>query len=302
MSRVVLGLDIGGSRSRGRLCEGGRVVFEAEAGSGNASAVGDERAEREVAALVERLRDGCGGSLELAAVCAGVAGADAAAARSLAAGWLRRALPGVPVRVVHDARLVLAAAGLDEGIALVAGTGSIAWGWAGGGSGGLPADNEARAGGWGHLLGDEGSGYWVVREGIRQVLADHDRGRARSPLAAALLGATGSADPIELLHHFHERRSPSSWAGHASVVLAAAPDLAERAGRELAGLVVTVAGRIGAIRAAVVVAGGMVLNESAVEAALRRELRRQLPSLEVVRLSEPPVAGAVRLAEQMLPR
>ena len=58
---------------------------------------------------------------------------------------------------------ILAAAGLDEGIALIAGTGSVAWGRD-------RTGRSARAGGWGYLLGDEGSGYAVVRETVRHAL------------------------------------------------------------------------------------------------------------------------------------
>lgn len=51
---------------------------------------------------------------------------------------------------MHDTQLLLAAAGRDEGVALISGTGSVAWGRRRDGV-------HARAGGWGYLHGDEGS-------------------------------------------------------------------------------------------------------------------------------------------------
>jgi N-acetylglucosamine kinase-like BadF-type ATPase len=69
-------------------------------------------------------------------------------------------VPGARVRVVHDAHLVLAAGGLDTGVALIAGTGSVAWG-------ACPDGPDARAGGWGYLLGDEGSATALFREDTR---------------------------------------------------------------------------------------------------------------------------------------
>jgi glucosamine kinase len=63
--------------------------------------------------------------------------------------------------VVDDVSLVLPAAGLTDGIAVISGTGSIAVGaWQG---------RTALVGGWGYLLGDEGSGYWIVRSAIREL-------------------------------------------------------------------------------------------------------------------------------------
>lgn len=283
----MVGLDVGGSHSRGLLCEGGRILAEAEAGAANAAAVGHEPAERELRDLLGRL---CPASRRdaVVAVCAGVAGADSPAAREQAEGRMRRLLPNARVLVVHDARLVLAAAGLDDGIALIAGTGSIAYGRAGG--------EEARAGGWGHLLGDEGSGYWVVREGVRRMLADDDAERPPGPIARALLDATGCRDAVELMHAFHERREPGAWAMLAGAVLAAAPEMAVAAGHELAGLAGKVAERLGLSRGVLVLAGGLLLHQAAVERSVRKELALRAPGLAVVRLAEPPVVGAVRLA------
>ena len=290
MTRLVVGLDVGGSHSRGRLCADGRVLAEAEAGAANATAVGGLRAGRELGDLLDRL--GASAALgAVTAVCAGVAGADSPAERARVQDLLRSLLPDARVLVVHDARLVLAAAGLEDGIALIGGTGSIAYGWAGG--------REARAGGWGHLLGDEGSGYWVVREGIRCALAERDRGGSSGAVAQALLDSTGCVDAVDLMHAFHERRDPGTWAQHAGAVLAAAPDLADAAGRALAGFVAMVAQRIGLFRGTVVLAGGMLLHEAALEQAVREELASQTPGLAAVRLVEPPVAGAVRLAEEL---
>ena len=69
------------------------------------------------------------------------------------------------MRIVHDTQLILAAADVQDGIALISGTGSVAWGR-------TPDGRTARAGGWGYLLGDEGSGYWVGRQAVRHALSD----------------------------------------------------------------------------------------------------------------------------------
>ena len=285
MSQVVLGLDIGGSRTRARLMRSGVVVGEAEAGSASLTAAGPERAREALAVLFGEL-----GEIAVSPVAtavAGAAGCDTAANRARLRELLAPLLPGARVEVVHDARLVLAAAGLDEGVALIAGTGSIAWGCSASGA-------EARAGGWGNLLGDDGSGYWVAREAARRALAEHDRGAAPGPPARALLAATGAGEVLELTAVLHAERAPERWAALSHAALGADPTLVDAAAAELAALALRVCGRL-RLDGPVVLAGGMLLGEAPLEAAVRRAL----PTVRVVRAERPPVAGAAALAERL---
>jgi glucosamine kinase len=287
--RLVLGLDIGGSRTRARLCEDGRVLAEATGGSASLAAAGTMQARAVLGRVVAEL-----GTPRVAAAVAGAAGCDTQAGRDRMRELLRPLLPGARIEVVHDARVVLAAAGLDAGVVLIAGTGSVAWGMA-------PSGEEARAGGWGHLLGDDGSGYWVVREAARRVLAAHDRDEEPGELARRLLEATGASDPLELTAHFHAHREPERWAALSQTVLVADPGLVEATAAPLAMQAATVAGRL-QLQGPVVLAGGMLLGEPVLEMALRRALVSALPGAEVVRAADEPVAGAVRLAERLAGR
>ncbi|HXM58065.1 MAG TPA: BadF/BadG/BcrA/BcrD ATPase family protein [Candidatus Dormibacteraeota bacterium] len=282
-SPVVLGLDIGGSRTRALLSAGGRVVGEASGGSASLTAAGADRAREVLRSVLGELDVG-----SVAAAVAGAAGCDTPVHRAAMRDLLAPLLPGARVEVVHDARLVLAAAGLDAGVVLIAGTGSVAWGLAPDGV------SEARAGGWGHLLGDDGSGYWVVREAARRALAEYDRGEPAGPLAACLLADTGAADPLELTVHFHAHRGPDEWAALSHAALSADPSLVDATASALAALATTVAGRL-RLPGPVVLAGGMLLGEERLEAALRAAL----PRTSVLRAESEPVTGAIRLAERL---
>ncbi len=281
---LVLGLDIGGSRTRARLSDGDRTVGEATGASASLAAAGPDAA----ASALEHVLAALGRPVVAAAV-AGAAGCDTPASRDRMRELLTALLPASRVEVVHDARLVLAAAGIDVGIVVIAGTGSVAYGRG-------PDGREARAGGWGHLLGDEGSGYWVVREAVRRVLRAYDRGEPGGELAVRLLRATGAADPLELTDLFHRRREPARWAALSHAAMEAEPSLVQAAAAELAGMATTVAGRLGLHRP-VVLAGGMLLGEEALGRAVERSLAGALPGADVLRSREEPVAGAVRLAE-----
>jgi glucosamine kinase len=282
--RLLLGLDIGGSQTRARLVEGGSILAEVEGRGANPAALTTAVVEGRIGELLGRL-----GAVRPAACCAGAAGAEVPVARSQLAAVLARLLPGTRVEVVHDARLVLAAAGLEHGVALIAGTGSVAYGRD-------SLGREARAGGWGWLLGDDGSGAWIVREAAREIARRADAGEPPGPLGDSLLAAAGSAGAVELTGRLHRLREPRRWAALSGSVFAAARTdpaaaaLVTRAGAALAALVGTVRDRIDG-EGAVVLAGGLLLNQPLLEAAVRERLNGRL-----IRLEEPPVAGAVRLA------
>ena len=285
---AVLGLDIGGSTTRAVRAEDGRCVAESRAGSANIRSVGIDEAGRQLDAVLTGLRTD-----DIAAVCAGAAGGDSAPARAALGELLAKRLPGAAVEVVHDARLILAAADLDAGIAVIAGTGSAGWGV-------TPDGREARAGGFGYLLGDEGSGYWTAREAVRHVLHRADTGAAPDALGAALLATCGAATPVDLFDLFYARPERGFWAGHAGVVarLAGTDSVAAailgRAADAIACLATTVGKRLGSA-GPVVLGGGFAVHEPALRAAVADRLAAAgITDVRVI--PRDPVAGAVRLA------
>src|SRR5580693_7210800 len=208
MTRV-LGLDIGASTTRAQLVVDDSVVAEARAASASMSAAGV---------------------------------ITAPGTREFITARLAPLTTSGRVVVVDDASLVLPAAGLTDGIAVICGTGSMGTGcWHG---------RSAWAGGWGYLLGDEGSGYWIVRSAVRELLARADRSADAGPLGPCLLACAGAPDLTALRGEFYRQPQPSHWARHAPAVLdcpdPAAARIAEAAAQALAGLAAQVAERLGA--------------------------------------------------------
>jgi N-acetylglucosamine kinase-like BadF-type ATPase len=222
--------------------------------------------------------------------CAGSAGAEVPAGRLRLESLLKKLLPGSRISVVHDARLVLSAAQADEGIALISGTGSVAYGRTSGG-------REARVGGWGWLIGDGGSGAWFAREAAREVMQRADSGRPLGELGSRLLASCRAGDTVELLGKLNGLHESMEWAALADVVFeaadldAGAQNLVLRGASALGDLARSVRTSL-RIDGPVVLAGGLLLNQPKLECAVREELGPLC-----VRLVEPPVAGAVRLAE-----
>lgn len=301
----MIGLDIGGTSTRGLRAEGPadapgpllRVLAEATAGSANTQNVDPDTARTRLRRVLGEI----GGRTPTpgAVVVIGAGGVDTDDdARRLRELVLEAAPELAPARivVVHDTRLLLAAQGLDAGIAVVAGTGSVAWGRSEDG-------REARRGGWGHLLGDEGSGWWLGREAVRRCLSRADAGLPADALDAAVLAERGLDERRELIAAFHGAPDRSSWAG-----LAGALDGCARAGHEdsrrllheAARALAALAGGVGeqlGLRGPVVVGGGLRRSALLLD-ALRDEARRA--GLEVpTPLTVEPLRGTLHLADRL---
>ncbi|NHU85389.1 ATPase [Kocuria sp. JC486] len=218
MPTTVFGLDIGGTSTHGiraqRAQDGWRVLREAKVGSANLQNVSTEQARGEIRAVLAELGMGTTGPQDSVSVIAGSGGVDTLADQDRLREMIHSAAPEVStdlIHVVHDSRLILAAHGLDVGVSVIAGTGSVAWGSAATG-------REARAGGWGHLLGDEGSSWWVAREAVRRALERADRQEEADELDLAVLQARGLETRADLIADFHTHPDRTGWSELATVV------------------------------------------------------------------------------------
>lgn len=286
--RAVVGLDIGGSKTHGALWLDGVLVTEARAGSANVQNVTPHEAARSLGQLFDELlaRRPVGA---VGRVIAGSGGVDTAADADRLRALIAPYAPGAPIDVVHDTRLILAAGGASTGIAVIAGTGSVAWGVGEDG-------REARSGGWGYLLGDEGSGYWVAREAVRRALHRHDLGVQPDALDSAVLALNGVATPTELIGLFHSGAGRTYWASQSRAVFDAAAlghgdaaGIVDRAAADLTRLVLDVVSVIG-VPGPVVIGGGLAMHQPDLQENLRTHLAAE-GITDVVFLHEDPVMG-----------
>jgi glucosamine kinase len=287
----LLGLDIGGSRSRARLWAHGQVVADVSGPSASLPAAGADGARAALSKLAGELRLDPADPVD--AICAGTAGLSIPGTREFLLEKLAPLAAQGAVTVVSDAALVLPAADLASGVAVICGTGSVAVGTDGG--------RSIQVGGWGYLLGDEGAGYWIVREALRVLLRRREQGCSAGALGSALLPATGATDVGALQREFYEQpHYPRHWARLAPQVLASAdPDAARIAARaaEAIGDLAAAASRSldASARLPVVLAGGLMANAGFADAA-RQAVRTALTDADVGVLADEPVAGAIRLA------
>ena len=208
-----------------------------------------------------------------------------------------------PLSVDTDALPALAGAlGSKQGILLIAGTGSIALGAKANG-------NLARSGGWGHVLGDEGSAFAIGREGLRAATRYRDgRGQPTSLLALALQHFF-IEDPFDLIPAVYDRFDKSAIAGFAKKVGQArdqgdqiAKKIFDEAAQELCDLVISIAQDIGATEdeRRIAMTGGLIDNDIDLRTAVRNELQQRLPDYLIQNTCADPSIGACILARELI--
>lgn len=217
---LFIGIDAGGSKTALVAGSTSEVYADPLLGPGaNPNRVGFEAAAETLAALIENARARFAPEARVS-ICAGVAGVGRPDERTHLQEALRTAwaeqhgapLPGT-CTIVTDADIALAGAlGDASGVLLIAGTGSILLGQ-------TPDGRRVRAGGWGYLLGDEGSGYAIGMAGL-QAVADAFDGGPATVLTDLVAEAHGLASAEALIHKvYHADWSPADVA---PLVLAAA--------------------------------------------------------------------------------
>jgi N-acetylmuramic acid 6-phosphate etherase len=195
-TNLFLGVDGGGTHTVALLADAAEnVVGRGEAGPSNLHAVGVERALLALeAAVAAAFAAAMLPTQRVTAACLGLAGADRPWEQSLVREWAERVSLAERLELTSDGALLLATGTPDNwGLALVAGTGSIAVGRAADG-------RTARAGGWGHLLGDEGSGYRLTLAALQAVAQAADGRGPTTQLTQAFLTRWQLEKPSALIH------------------------------------------------------------------------------------------------------
>ncbi len=295
---IFLGIDGGGTHTEACLIDSeGRVLGKGSGGPSNLFYAEEKVFVGSVSDAVQgALREAGLQIADIAMACAGLAGAGGPASIAKAEGLLNPLFGATPFIVVGDTMSALAAAhGGGNGVILIAGTGSNCMG--------VKDGTYAMSGGWGSLLGDEGSAYSIAVKGLR-IAAKSSDGRSKpTSMLDLFLGALGGKGPRDLISLTRNLDRPGI-AGLARAVFDAASagdeaalGILDEEAAELALMVLAVSARLGLDEVRLGLVGGCFKS-----AAYVRSLRRALsartagPAVEIVEGVRPPGEGAAILA------
>ena len=297
MTAVAVGIDAGASKTRAFAVDRDGSVVGRGAGGGANLLSSPDPAGSIGAALAESL-----GSATPVAIVLSCAGGDRPQDRERGRAILAQLVgPSTRVDVTGDAIAALYAGNpAGCGVVLISGTGSISFGR-------NEEGEERRAGGWGHLIGDEGSAVWIGLEGLRAA-AHHTDGRGAGTAITGHvireLGVDTFMATLPLLYG-KPHPAPAVLAGARAVARAAAENdaiavsIVRRGAHALARAASVVAAELALESGPLYLAGGAFESLPSLERAVRSELLAMLPRASVEPVREEPAMGAARLAMRL---
>jgi len=302
--RHVLGVDAGGTKTTCLLAsELGDVLGKGAAGPANPHTVGVTQTHRAIQASIRQAMSRTGVHCVDVAYL-GVAGVDRTAERKAVSAIVKKL--GVAKRFHVDSDALIALAGgtvCRPGVALISGTGSIAFGINSRGQ-------RARAGGWGPVLGDEGSGYDIGRKALMAVMRSCDGRGPQTSLARRVLRHLKLNHPEQLIGYVYgAAMEVPRIAELASIVLdeskrgdPVSQRIVEDATKELTEAALSVIEKLRMEKGPVevVVCGGAFEYCDILQNSVKTTLQRALPRATLIRPRFDPAVGAVLLGLKSL--
>ncbi len=299
----IVGIDGGGTRTVGILTtETGEHLAQVESGPSNYHVVGEAETRAILENVIGELREKAGiPSTDSIRFCLGMAGLGRAEDKKII-GRICDELGISENRILtHDAHIALVGGTEKQhGVIVISGTGAIVYG--------INADGkDARASGWGYLLGDEGSGYDIAIKGLRAVVRAADGRGCSTDLTHRILDELELNAPDELIRWTHAA-SRETIAQLAEVVFDAAratdtiaEQIVDDATDELvcaANSVINQLGFDGTFD--IVLNGGNLIHQPMFADKLRHQFARIAPNASVHLPKHDPAYGAVLLAQAKL--
>lgn len=292
---LFLGIDGGGTKTAAVLIdENGRPVAEGMGGPSNAFHSSPEIVMDSMRQAVDTVLEGVGSPVTRAACVGGH--------KEWVQEYMQTWAEAVPIEWVSERSAGFAAAGLEEdvGVVIIAGTGSSFQG--------RTADGDhLAAGGWGSLLGDEGSAYDIALQGIKRALRVFDGRLDYSALADRLIKYFGSKEehtfvpfkPIAFESRVKLAGFAVEVAGAAAEDDAAACAILHAAGESLGADALFVASKLFKTddEFPVVLSGGVFNAGELVITPIREAFAARFPNAVVMRTQVSPATGAARIAK-----
>jgi N-acetylglucosamine kinase-like BadF-type ATPase len=302
---LILAVDTGGTKTAAWFVESldadsYRLLGQARTSAGNPLSVGFGRATQAIDEAMRLAREQSEyADQRVARAVLSIAGAANREMADRFIAWARSINLAEQVAIVSDVLPILAAGTPDCcGVALISGTGSSAFGRAADGT-------SKRCGGWGYMLGDEGSGYSIGRAALRHTLQSIEDGQNQPGLAEAVRNALGIKTVTELTRTIYGGANPRFAIADLATLVSNAADegdpqacqILADAAADLAYLVARTARAVGVTDSGfpLAVSGGVIANSARLQEGLSAELARH--GLQcVIQVVREPLAGCVRLA------
>lgn len=295
--KYIIGIDGGGTKTEAVAYSlDGIELGRGLSGFGN-MLLGDEKALMNIAQAVMECMSNVeknSPSGECVMLYSGIAGIDSGNNREKLEAILHNQF-NIRARAVNDAELALAALLKGEdGVLTISGTGSISYG--------IYNGDRARAGGWGHLLGDEGSGYFIAMQGFKNIAKEHDMGLSIGGLSRAFMDKLNitNAEEIKKIIYSSQKGDIAAFAplvaSAAEAGDAAAAKILTQAGMDLSEITLMVCRKLGINESVRVGINGSILTQvKLVREEFKKQLKFNIQGVEIIENEVSPAKGGYYL-------
>lgn len=311
----LLAVDGGGTKCLAVFMDQTRkVVGTGRSGSCNYQGIGVEAAVRELKAAIQHAQEQVFADdesrdlntsdtvWEIECAVLGIAGLDTEYDRQVITGIVQEVLEQLAIKVQHlvvendGFAALLGATGGQPGVLVIAGTGSIAYGV-------NEKQDTARSGGWGHRVGDEGSGYWIGKQAITAVLKAADGRGKKTTLTELVLPFVGLKQVDELFNWTYSPHYSIEKVGELSVLVSQAADagdevavsILQSAGEELYLAAAAVIDQLGMKeeRFQMILQGGVLQNDERVRRSIMAKMSHYAPRVVYEQAQHDPIYGVI---------
>jgi N-acetylglucosamine kinase-like BadF-type ATPase len=297
-----IGMDGGGTKTALKLAdENGNIVLTMEGGPCNINSMGKEAVGKMLKELVnDTLKEANLSMEDIKVLCIGTAGVDRPSDKAIMEELIRSTGFGGKTIITNDAVTALyGGVGGAEGIILISGTGSICYG--------RNSEGETkRSGGWGHLIGDEGSGYYIGINAINRIARAHDGIEEKTIMSDLILEHLKLQNASGLIDYVYRSGAGKSEIASLARLVdeaykqgdSAAEEILLKAAFELflASKAVIDSLKLGGKKATLAVNGSVIEKNECVSSEFKRLMKRNYPLVEVVNMKNDAAYGAVLMA------
>jgi len=198
--RYVIGIDGGGTKTALKQLadEKGNILLENEGGPCNINSMEEVYVKNMLKELIEdTLTKTCIKMEDIKVLCIGTAGVDRPSDKKIIEKIIKNLGFSGKIIVTNDGEIALfGGVGEDEGVIVISGTGSICYGR-------NKKGEIKRAGGWGHIIGDEGSGYYIGINAINYIAKAYDGINEKTIMTDLILDYLNLEGPQDLIDYIY---------------------------------------------------------------------------------------------------
>ena len=297
--KVCIGIDGGGTNLKALIGDENRnVIGTIKSGPVNYQSVGIDRVKESFSYLFERCRNEYKITYDdIKCICMGCAGINSKRDEIIYSDIMNELGYRNKLLLYNDAYVALAEEGREvEGAVLISGTGSIAYGISKDGT-------HVRVGGWGHIVGDEGSGYSIARDALNAAARSVDGIIPYTRLPEAIMDKLQVNSWEDLIAYIYDPRTQKQHIGElAPIVLEmanrdkVAEDIVKKAAYDLCNMVYALKKKMNLESFTLKLSGSILTKSEVIKNIIIDELKHSSPEIHVTTVNNEPAYGALILA------